>query len=365
MSSIFVLILLTLTTFLVGGDVKFSAGEWGDFIGKDLDGNGKIVEIIRESFDNEGINLNVKFFPWKRALKNSLEGDGFSGSLIWPKYKETDGGFLFSDEPVLKSDIVVFHLRNKDINWDGTLPTIKGLKIGVRSARHLGELVDKGIESKQLNIQEVPKDILNFKKLLKGRVDIVITDYQTGCDIIANNFTPEEQAKFVVHSIPVVKDMEYYLLVNRAVNSAEALITSFSKGFKTLVDDGRYDEIMGVVIIANKDLNSFSSTKTGLKALYLNDRVALENGKNVQISISANKGVHRRFLKEYVGKSSSSFNSYWKKLVFSGEADMPQKLASDKKVMEFVKSNSGGIGYISASSFKHSDKFVKLSVRRK
>jgi len=60
--------------------------------------------------------------------------------------------------------------------------------------------------------------------------------------------------------------------------------------------------------------------------------------------------VQGHFFKQHVHKTPSQFNSYWKKMVFTGKASMPEYLKSPDEVMTFVSSHPGGISFIPAPS---------------
>lgn len=117
-----------------------------------------------------------------------------------------------------------------------------------------------------------------------------------------------------------------------------------------------------ITFIGNKALGMNTLPLNDLKSIFLNDKTALSNGKDVQPVLSDDKKVHQIFLKEIVRKTPSSYRIFWKKLVFSGEAEMPVSLANDAAVIEFVKNNKNAIGYISTSAYKGDDQIVKFNI---
>jgi hypothetical protein len=60
--------------------------------------------------------------------------------------------------------------------------------------------------------------------------------------------------------------------------------------------------------------------------------------------------VHEAFVKEYLGKTDSALETYYRSLVFTGKASMPKTLGSDAEVEAYVAKTKGAIGYVSASS---------------
>ena len=73
--------------------------------------------------------------------------------------------------------------------------------------------------------------------------------------------------------------------------------------------------------------------------------------KDLKISIVTLKegDVHKLFLKDYLNKTESQYEIFWKKLVFTGKGKMPVTVKNDKEVIDFVKKNEGAIGYIGST----------------
>jgi len=59
--------------------------------------------------------------------------------------------------------------------------------------------------------------------------------------------------------------------------------------------------------------------------------------------------VQESFIKEYLGKTDSALETYYRSLVFTGKASMPKILATDAEVEAYVAKTKGAIGYISAA----------------
>jgi ABC-type phosphate transport system substrate-binding protein len=57
--------------------------------------------------------------------------------------------------------------------------------------------------------------------------------------------------------------------------------------------------------------------------------------------------AHEAFLKEYLGKSDTALQAFYRSLVFTGKASMPKILGSDAEVVAYVAKTKGAIGYVS------------------
>ena len=105
-----------------------------------------------------------------------------------------------------------------------------------------------------------------------------------------------------------------------------------------------------VAVIAHPGIGSESIDADTVQGFYLNKKRQWPDGTRVEISINGDTATHDAFLGAYVGKSSGSYSSYWKRLVFTGKASMPKEFTGDAAVVAFVAKTPGAIGYVDAAS---------------
>jgi ABC-type phosphate transport system substrate-binding protein len=102
-------------------------------------------------------------------------------------------------------------------------------------------------------------------------------------------------------------------------------------------------------------VNSANST-TDLPAdvatkLFLKQTTKFPNGTAAQpVDLAKTSAVRAAFSKAVLGRAVSAVESYWQQQIFSGKDVPPSSKASDEEVIAFVKSNPGGIGYVSAGA---------------
>lgn len=59
--------------------------------------------------------------------------------------------------------------------------------------------------------------------------------------------------------------------------------------------------------------------------------------------------LRARFYQALVGKDLAEINSYWARLIFSGQASPPQQIRSSIDVVEIIEHNLGAIGYMDSA----------------
>jgi ABC-type phosphate transport system substrate-binding protein len=106
----------------------------------------------------------------------------------------------------------------------------------------------------------------------------------------------------------------------------------------------------GVIVIANSSVKVSSVTSDDLKGIFLTTKTSLANGGHVEPVLLRSGAVYQAFVKQYVGKTAATLENYYRGLVFSGKGTMPQMLASDAEVVEYVAKTKGAIGYVSSAA---------------
>jgi len=105
----------------------------------------------------------------------------------------------------------------------------------------------------------------------------------------------------------------------------------------------------GVKVIANASVAESSISSGDLKAVFLLDKDSLGGG-HVQPVLSKGGATHEAFLKEYIGRSDSALQAFYRSLVFTGKGSMPKALGSDAEVVAYVAKTKGAIGYVSGDA---------------
>jgi len=105
-----------------------------------------------------------------------------------------------------------------------------------------------------------------------------------------------------------------------------------------------------VKIIANPSVGASSVTADELKGVFLATKTSLSDGSHVEPVLEKDGPAQEAFLKEFVGKTDSAFETYYRSLVFTGKASMPKVTASDADMVAYVAKTKGAIGYVSASA---------------
>jgi ABC-type phosphate transport system substrate-binding protein len=102
-----------------------------------------------------------------------------------------------------------------------------------------------------------------------------------------------------------------------------------------------------IKIIANPSVKADSISANEIKSVFLEEKNSLSDGSRVEPVIEKGGLAHEAFLKDYLDKSDSALQTYYRSLVFTGKGSMPKSVGSDAEMAAFVAKTKGAIGYVS------------------
>lgn len=102
-----------------------------------------------------------------------------------------------------------------------------------------------------------------------------------------------------------------------------------------------------IKIIANASVKADSISANEIKSVFLEEKNSLSDGSRVEPVIEKGGPAHEAFLKDYLDKSDSALQTYYRSLVFTGKGSMPKSVGSDAEMAAFVAKTKGAIGYVS------------------
>ena len=240
------ILLLLLTSLNIYGKedvVFFTVGEWVPFTSEKIE-EGKIAQkIATEAMALEGITVKYRHVPWKRAFVEALRADS-DGTLPWYITEERQKKFHYSKEALISTKTVFFHLKSLALKWN-TYEDLNKYRVGGVLSFKTGKLLEK----EGVKVEFVVTDLQNFKKILKGRIDIASASILVGSHIIKSTFDAKIAKQFTYSDKEIFSKSEMtYLIVSKRHPRGKELVNKFDRGILKLKVSGRYQEILDEVI---------------------------------------------------------------------------------------------------------------------
>ena len=179
-------ILVVITLLMVGLSnpaaadiVRLTSLEWPPYSGEALKDGGTSIQEVRRIFDLAGLDLDVAFLPWKRAVALAEFHPDYAG--VVPEYhaarRDMDKGGTGCrySLPFGISPIGFAYRTDKVFDW-GTYDDLKPFRFGVVSGYINEEKFDDMVLRNELIVDGAMSDEQNIRKLLAGRVDAIVID---------------------------------------------------------------------------------------------------------------------------------------------------------------------------------------------
>lgn len=219
--------------------IRLTTGDWYPFVSESLKDKGIFSRIVTESLAIEGINVEYTFFPWERAYDSAKFGD-YDGSSCYSWTKEREKYFYYSEPMYIEKD-VFFHLKSYKFDWN-TFDDLKGIAIGGTIGYDYGPKFQEGEKSGKLDVQRVPTDEQNFRKLLNNRIKLFINSFEAGYGNIHQNF--KQKAHLITYHPKPSLTSNYYLILSKKHDKNKRILALFNKGLKQLKESGKYDQYL-------------------------------------------------------------------------------------------------------------------------
>lgn len=220
-------------------ELLFAVGEWAPFTSSS--GGGLAVEIVEAACAAVGLKPSFAFTPWRRAEAMVRAGEAF-GTFPYARTREREASFAFS-EPFLSSPTVI--LFNADYrtftaaSFSG-LDDLRPYRVGVVAG---SALITDQLRAKGVHVEETETIEASLKKLLHGRIDMIIDDVH----IVDAMRMASGAGNLVV--LPLGDDFGfatrvYRVMISRRYPGYEALTRRIDEGIAIIRKNGTLDAIV-------------------------------------------------------------------------------------------------------------------------
>jgi polar amino acid transport system substrate-binding protein len=145
---------------------------------------GAAVEMIDELFARMRIKPQLRFYPLARALALIDHGDG-DGIFTVRKTRQRAAHYHYSKMPLFAQEMVVFVRKGAPIVYTGALRDLAGHSLGLVRGASYGDVIDGAVAAQLFSRTEyVSAPEQNFRKLIAGRVDMVVSGKENGWAIL-------------------------------------------------------------------------------------------------------------------------------------------------------------------------------------
>lgn len=234
-TQLFAVLVFACLSFAARGEkLRIVTEPWAPYVYEDGGKNlGLDYETTAIVFQRLGIEVEWQFLPWKRCL-SMLETGQADGALDIFHSAERDSTLLYPSEPLSDVEFVMFYANDRPHPFN-RLEELKGLTIGTSP----GYLYSEDFSQSQLFTREpAPTHEANFGKLVRGRIDLLITDRRVGQHLL-----DELNIRSLITENPTVISRQSQFLAVRRNAGMDLLVQRFGAELKRFKREPAYAEL--------------------------------------------------------------------------------------------------------------------------
>lgn len=229
-------IFLSHTGFAVEKTIIMSGTNWEPYTGENLLNKGFFTEITQKALEAAGYNVTIVIHPWKRSFEATKHGT-FDG-LMGISYTQERTTFFKYPKYAWKNRTHFFAHKNGFQSFEKVedlCPATLGILRGSFYIKHF--------EAYPCLKQDLANNvIINTRKLIKGRIDLLI-ESADAIHFILGKYFPKEAHK-VVAIQPAYQVDKIYTAFSRKNPDHITLANDFDRGIQLIKNSGEYDSIL-------------------------------------------------------------------------------------------------------------------------
>jgi polar amino acid transport system substrate-binding protein len=227
-----------------GEPVRLASLEWEPYVGSEMPDQGYVAALIRAAFADQGMDVEIQFYPWARALHLARTGavDGLAPEYFNPS-REAEFQFsaAFPGGPLVlykrRADAIVFSTDPAQ-HQDAALQALKARRFGVvRGYLNTPTFDAAGYLIKE----EANDDATNLRKLVYGRIDLAVIDRRVAEHLIRTSYP--DYARRIEPMEPALADIPLYIAFSRRSPRMQEVLAAFNRGLEAMRADGRLEAL--------------------------------------------------------------------------------------------------------------------------
>jgi len=117
----------------------------------------------------------------------------------------------------------------------------------------------------------------------------------------------------------------------------------------------------GYKVVVNPSISVNSMSRDELSRIFLKKATKIRDGHSASpVDLPSSSSVRDSFSRDVHGKPTSAVEAYWQQQVFSGR-EVPPAEKGEGGALDFVRSNSNGIGYVSPGADTEGVKVISIT----
>ncbi|NIF25464.1 transporter substrate-binding domain-containing protein [Pantoea sp. Tr-811] len=226
-----ILLLACLSPMALGERLRLVSDDWAPYIYQEAgQAKGIDYEITSEVFRRLGIEVQWQFMPWRRCLAMVEQGQA-DGVMDVFQVEARQAWMIYTADPMSEVEFVLYQARDRR-HAVNQLQDLAGLTVGTSPGYDYGAEFN---ESDAFRREAAPSHEANFGKLMRKRIDLLITDRRVG-RYLRRHLGVEQQ----VEELPLVINRRAQYLGLARKPGREALAQAFTEELRRFRQEPAY-----------------------------------------------------------------------------------------------------------------------------
>ena len=211
------------------------ANSYEPYYGENMPDFGPVIKITRLAFKEVGYDVEVKFRPWARIIKEGQEGECDVIAAVW--FNTGRESWMALSDAMLENEVGFYKRKNDGLVFKD-YADLKAKDVVIGTVR--GYISPKGVDQAGLRTEEVTEDIQNMRKLVNNRIRLALVDKQLGAYLM-KKMGVENDVKWLVtlQKIPLRNG-----IMKNAKGDWKKRLHDFNKGLAILKSKGVIAQVL-------------------------------------------------------------------------------------------------------------------------
>ena len=192
-----------------------------------------VTEVARRA----GFAATLELFPQKRMEQMVRAGER-DGITVISRNADREGYLVFS-EPLFAKQAYFYHRKGFKFDWN-SFADLKGLRIGVVRGHNLGDDFAAAVVKHGLILDEASNVESNFRKLMAGRIDVLMANHWSAVSLLAQK---EFRGEIIAADKPYF-NKSYHVGLSQKSDTALAKLPRINEAIRAMKQDGTLDNLI-------------------------------------------------------------------------------------------------------------------------
>lgn len=249
---IFILVTVIPTKALCEQTWQIVTEKFPPYFSNDLPKNGWLYEITRAALITQGINSEIEFTTWDRALK--LLEKKRKTAILGAFYSAKRNEVFYYSRPLARAHTGIFKRKESTINFDGTTQSLVPYSIGKEDSAFISQEFTRNTELAITSTKSLPTSLY---LLQQGRIDLVAGTKEVGKYWLEYSTEVNLDKNKIEYLLPDLATHKLYLVVSQSNYRAKEYLQKFNRGIDAIVENGSIADIMKKHNFSNEKITEY------------------------------------------------------------------------------------------------------------